>query len=80
MILSKTIQFIRENQNDIILVVGVILISLLSFAAGFITARQSEKESLEFERLDVNKNSVVDEILISSPPSPVCDGLGLWRI
>lgn len=45
--LQKIIQFVKKYQTDIILVVGVILISLLSFAMGYITARQQEKESLK---------------------------------
>jgi predicted negative regulator of RcsB-dependent stress response len=49
MILSKIKQFVKDNLNDIILLVGVILISLLSFAAGYIAARQQEKAPLRFE-------------------------------
>ena len=45
----KARAFIESHLDDIILVVGVILISLLSFAAGYITAHQQEKESLRFE-------------------------------
>ena len=40
-----------KHQDDIILVVGVILISLLSFAAGYITAKQQEKEPIIIEYL-----------------------------
>ena len=40
--------FIKKYQADIILVIGVILISLLSFAIGYIVAKQ-EKEPLKFE-------------------------------
>lgn len=36
-------QWIIDHQSDIILVVGVILISLLSFAAGYIIAKQQAK-------------------------------------
>ena len=42
-------QWTIDNQNDIILVVGVILISLLSFAMGYIVARQQEKEPLKVD-------------------------------
>ncbi len=48
-ILSKIIQFVKDYQTDIILVIGVILISLLSFATGYITARVQEKEPLRIE-------------------------------
>jgi hypothetical protein len=47
--LSKIKQFVKNYQADIILVVGVILISLLSFAAGYIAARQQEKEPIKIE-------------------------------
>lgn len=66
--LAKIIQFVKENLADIILVLGVILISLLSFAVGYIAAKQQEKEPLKFEKVDedsfistfifVNKNLV----------------------
>jgi len=42
-------EFFKENLDDIILVIGVILISLLSFAAGFIVAKYQEKEPLRIE-------------------------------
>ncbi len=50
-IFEKIKKWIIEHQGDIILVIGVILISLLSFAAGFITARQQEKEPIRIEKL-----------------------------
>jgi len=37
--ISKIIEFVKGHSDDIILLVGVILISLLSFAAGYIAAR-----------------------------------------
>jgi len=42
-------QWIIKYQSDIILVIGVILISLLSFAMGYIVARQQEKTPLKIE-------------------------------
>jgi hypothetical protein len=47
--LSKFIKFIKSHEQDIVLLVGVVLISLLSFAIGFITAKQQEKQPLQFE-------------------------------
>ena len=47
--LQKIKQFVKENQADIILVIGVILISLLSFAVGYIIAKQPEKEPIQIE-------------------------------
>ena len=41
--------FIKKYQEDIILVIGVILISLLSFAMGYIVAKEQEKQPLRFE-------------------------------
>jgi len=40
---------IKDNQNDIILVIGVILISLISFGAGRLTAPQSLKQPLTID-------------------------------
>jgi len=37
--LAKLINFVKTYKADIILAIGVILISLLSFAMGYITAK-----------------------------------------
>lgn len=47
--LAKIKKFIKDYQEDIILVIGVILISLLSFAVGYLVAKHQEKEPLRFE-------------------------------
>jgi hypothetical protein len=47
--LSELIKFVKRNQEDVILVAGVVLISLLSFAAGYIIAEIRNKEPLQFE-------------------------------
>ncbi len=47
--LTKIKEFVKTYQADIILVIGVILISLLSFAMGYIVARQQEKEPIKIE-------------------------------
>jgi hypothetical protein len=47
--LNPFVKFLKSYQSDIILVVGVILISLLSFAMGFIVAKQQEKTPLLIE-------------------------------
>jgi hypothetical protein len=54
--LSKIKEFVKRYQADIILVVGVILISLLSFAMGYIVAKQQEKESLKIEYYEDSHN------------------------
>ncbi len=45
--LTKIKRFV--NKKDLLLIIFVILISLLSFAIGFITARYSEREPIEFQ-------------------------------
>ena len=48
-LLSKISNGVKEHLDDIILFIGVILISLLSFAIGYILAKQQEKEPLKIE-------------------------------
>lgn len=48
--LSNIKQFVKENISDIILLIGVILISLLSFAAGYITNAWQEKTPIQIEK------------------------------
>jgi len=63
-------QWIIGHQNDIILLIGVILISLLSFAIGYILAKEQEKEpiiieynnSRMFTNLDTNLTNIIREI------------------
>lgn len=47
--LAKIKEFIKGHQEEIVLVIGVILISLLSFAVGFITCSTQQKEPLIIE-------------------------------
>lgn len=61
---EKINNFLKNNQSDIILIVGVILISLLSFAMGYIMAKQQEKEPIKFE-LNEYKNLAFGENLVS---------------
>lgn len=49
MTLTKIKEFVKTHENDIILVVGVILVSLLSFALGYIVAKQQDKEPIRIE-------------------------------
>ena len=44
--LTKISNFVKENQDKIILVICIILISLLSFFLGYIFAKTQEKEPL----------------------------------
>jgi hypothetical protein len=47
--IAKLFEFVKRHEADIILVAGVILISLLSFAGGYITAKQGQNEPVRFE-------------------------------
>ncbi len=55
-IFERIKQWIIKYQTDIILVVGVILISLLSFAMGYIVAKTYNRSPLEFEAFEVMEN------------------------
>ncbi len=52
--LSKISNGVKEHLDDIILLVGVVLISLLSFAAGCITAKQQDKEPIKLVQIEQN--------------------------
>lgn len=45
--LAKIRNFVKNNQSDIILIIGVILISLLSFAMGYVIAKNYGQEPLQ---------------------------------
>jgi len=47
--LTKPKEFVKEHQKDIVLFVLVFLISMLSFALGFIVAKLPQKEPLKIE-------------------------------
>jgi len=47
--LPRIIEFIKRHQDDIILLVGVIFISLLSFSVGYIVAKQEGKTPINIE-------------------------------
>ena len=46
--LTKIKKFVKNNFDDIILIIAVILISLFCFSMGFIVAKQQEKPPLQF--------------------------------
>jgi len=55
---EKIIRFIKEYQNDIVLLIGVFLVSLLSFAAGYIVAKEKSKQEIKIEyEYEKSKNS-----------------------
>ena len=47
--LAKLKNFVKNNLNEILVLATVILISLFSFAAGYLTAKYQEKESIRIE-------------------------------
>lgn len=57
-------EFVKSHLDDIILLIGVILISLLSFAMGYIVARQQEKEPIKIE-IHGSKNLAFGENIVS---------------
>ncbi|PIS39380.1 MAG: hypothetical protein COT33_02285 [Candidatus Nealsonbacteria bacterium CG08_land_8_20_14_0_20_38_20] len=48
--LTKIKEFVKTHLDDIVLVIGVVLISLLSFAIGYVVAKQEGKEPLKIEK------------------------------
>lgn len=54
--LAKILIFVKSHQADIILCIGVILISLLSFAMGYIVAKQTENEPIKSEDYENSDN------------------------
>ena len=69
--LTKIKEFVKVHQADIILLIGVILISLLSFSIGYIVAKQQDKEPvrIEFRTESLEFRIVVDEADASSSPT-----------
>ena len=53
--LLKLTQFFKKHQKDLVLLIFVILISLFSFAIGFIVAKQKEREPLKIEYYENEK-------------------------
>tara|TARA_Y100000310_G_C20399259_1_gene676611 strand:+ start:617 stop:784 length:168 start_codon:yes stop_codon:yes gene_type:complete len=47
--LTRIIDFVKTYQKDIILVIGVLLISLISFAAGYLVAKDELKGPLQVQ-------------------------------
>ncbi|MDD5144864.1 MAG: hypothetical protein PHW72_01955 [Candidatus Pacebacteria bacterium] len=47
--LTKLKEFVKEYKKDIILFVGVVLVSLLSFGSGYLAAKMEDKTPLDFE-------------------------------
>jgi hypothetical protein len=48
--ITRIKEFVKKYQADIVLAIGTILISLLSFALGYIIAKQEDKEPIKIEQ------------------------------
>ena len=67
--LSKIREFVKKYQADLILLIGVILISLFSFFLGYIVAKIEEKEPIKIENPKSEiRNS--KQILMFQIPNP----------
>lgn len=53
--LSQLKKFFKDRQEEIILFITIVLISLLSFAMGFIVAKLQEKTPIRFEEQGTGK-------------------------
>jgi hypothetical protein len=56
--LDQIKKFVNANESEFVLSVGVILISLISFAAGRLTAPNLDKQEITIERLAPNSAEV----------------------
>jgi hypothetical protein len=45
--LAKIGEFVKANEHEIVLLIAVILVSLLSFSIGYITAKEETKEPIK---------------------------------
>jgi hypothetical protein len=57
--LARLFKFVKDNQSDIILFLGVILVSLLSFAMGYVFAKYQEKEPVIIESVSLHKGNSI---------------------
>ncbi len=48
--IPKIKEFVKKNRGDILLFIGVFLVSTFSFSLGYIIAKMEEKEPLEFNQ------------------------------
>ena len=51
--ISKITKLVNPHWAEIVLVIGVILISIISFSAGYLTAKEQIKDGVRFE--DISK-------------------------
>lgn len=48
--LTKITNFVKKNQSEIVLVLAVILISLLAFVWGYLSAQNDLKQEIKIEK------------------------------
>ena len=60
--LSKFTNLVKERKSEIILAIGVALISLFSFLMGYITAKYQEKEPLIIETTGEEISEITSEL------------------
>lgn len=48
--LAKIGRFVKANQTEIVLALAVILISLLSFSLGYLSAKNDNKQEIRIEK------------------------------
>ena len=48
--LAKILEFVKKYQAELVLCIGVFLISLLSFSIGYIIAKNAGEEPIKFEQ------------------------------
>ncbi len=51
-IIAKIKFFVKEYEKEIVLFTAVFLISLLSFALGYLSAKESLKEPIKIQKID----------------------------
>ena len=59
--LSNFSKFVKNHQEDIILLIGIIFISLFSFAVGYITATYQEEQLLKIEKIEAYYNENLEQ-------------------
>lgn len=47
--LAKIMEFVKAHKTDLTIFIGIMLISTLSFAFGYIYCKTGEKEEIRFE-------------------------------
>ncbi|MCK4354887.1 hypothetical protein KAW43_00850 [Candidatus Parcubacteria bacterium] len=55
--LSKFFKFVKKDEQEIILFVGVVLISLLSFTLGYIMSEMQKKEPMQIQT-NINESQI----------------------